>query len=40
MQDLEDAMLETANERRESSRLTCQIEATDEMDGLILTVAE
>lgn len=39
MDDIEDSMLEAATERRTNSRLTCQIEVTDELDGLILEVA-
>ena len=38
MEDLEDAMLDSANERRETSRLTCQISVTEELDGLTVTV--
>ena len=37
-EDLEDAMLDSANERRETSRLTCQISVTEELDGLTVTV--
>lgn len=37
--DFEDAMLDVAEaERRESSRLSCQIEASDALDGLVLLV--
>lgn len=39
IEDMEDAMLDLAHDRRETSRLTCQIEVTSEMDGLVLTVA-
>ena len=39
MDDIEDSMLEAATERRSNSRLTCQIEVTDELDGLTLEVA-
>ncbi|MCC5794202.1 MAG: 2Fe-2S iron-sulfur cluster binding domain-containing protein [Chromatiales bacterium] len=39
MDDMEDAMLDTAEERRPESRLTCQIEVTDGLDGLVVTVA-
>ena len=39
MDDMEDAMLESALERRPNSRLSCQIEITDDLDGLALTVA-
>ena len=38
MDALEDAMLDSANERNETSRLTCQISMTDELDGLTVTV--
>lgn len=40
MDDMEDAMLDAAFERRETSRLTCQIEVSDELDGLIVLVAD
>ncbi|MEE8308192.1 MAG: 2Fe-2S iron-sulfur cluster-binding protein [Gammaproteobacteria bacterium] len=40
MDDMEDAMLDAAYERRDNSRLTCQIEVSDELDGLVVTVAE
>ncbi|MEM6819645.1 MAG: 2Fe-2S iron-sulfur cluster-binding protein [Pseudomonadota bacterium] len=40
MDDMEDSMLDAAYERRESSRLTCQIEVTDELDGLVVHVAD
>ena len=39
MDDIEDSMLDVASERRPNSRLTCQVQATDELDGLVLTVA-
>jgi ferredoxin, 2Fe-2S len=38
MEGLEDAMLDSANERRDNSRLTCQLSMTEELDGLIVTV--
>jgi ferredoxin, 2Fe-2S len=39
--DMEDAMLDaTEAERGETSRLSCQIEARDELDGLVLIVPE
>jgi 2Fe-2S ferredoxin len=38
MEDLEDAMLDSANERRENSRLSCQIPVTEELEGLTVTV--
>ena len=39
MDDMEDAMLDAARDRRLNSRLTCQIEVTPDLDGLELTVA-
>ena len=39
MEDMEDAMLDTAEERRPSSRLLCQIELTPGLDGLEVFVA-
>jgi 2Fe-2S ferredoxin len=37
--DFEDAMLDVAEaERSDTSRLSCQIEASDDLDGLILIV--
>ena len=38
--DMEDSMLDAAFERKENSRLTCQIEVNDDMDGLIVHIAE
>lgn len=39
--DIEEEMLEvTADERRSTSRLSCQIELTKEMDGLIVHLPE
>lgn len=40
MDDMEDSMLDVAYERRDNSRLTCQIEVTDALDGLVVHVAE
>jgi 2Fe-2S ferredoxin len=37
---MEDAMLDAAFDRRPNSRLTCQIEVTAELDGLVVTPAE
>jgi 2Fe-2S ferredoxin len=37
--DMENAMLDSAADRRPNSRLTCQIEVTDDLDGLELVVA-
>lgn len=39
LSDMEDAMLDSAADRRPNSRLTCQIEVTDEIDGIELVVA-
>ncbi|MEL6869496.1 MAG: 2Fe-2S iron-sulfur cluster-binding protein [Pseudomonadota bacterium] len=39
MDDMEDSMLDAAYERKDNSRLTCQIEITDAMDGLVVHVA-
>ena len=39
MDGMEDSMLEAAVDRKDNSRLTCQIEVTEELDGLIVTVA-
>ena len=38
--DMEDAMLDSAMDRRPNSRLTCQIEVTEELDGMVVTVAD
>ena len=40
MDDMEDSMLDAAFERQDNSRLTCQIEVSDDLDGLIVQVAE
>jgi 2Fe-2S ferredoxin len=40
MDDMEDSMLDAAYERKHNSRLTCQIEVTDELDGLVVHVAD
>ena len=40
MDDMEDAMLESAMDRRANSRLSCQIEVTAELDGLTVTIAD
>jgi 2Fe-2S ferredoxin len=39
VEEMEDAMLDTAVERRPSSRLLCQIEVTADLDGLEIFVA-
>lgn len=36
--ELEEAMLEGAIEPRRESRLTCQIELSDALDGLVVTI--
>jgi len=38
MEPMEDAMLEAANDRQASSRLSCQIQVSDDLDGLVVTV--
>ena len=39
--DFEDAMLDVAEaERTDASRLSCQIEASDDLDGLVLIVPQ
>lgn len=40
VEDMEDAMLFMANDRKTNSRLSCQIRITEELDGLVLTVAD
>jgi 2Fe-2S ferredoxin len=40
MDDMEDSMLDAAYDRRDNSRLTCQLEINDEWDGLVVHVAE
>lgn len=40
MDDMEDSMLDAAFERKANSRLTCQIEVSDKLDGLVVHVAE
>lgn len=39
LDDMEDAMLDTALERQPGSRLACQIEVTPELDGLEVFIA-
>ncbi len=39
MDDMEDAMLDSANLRKPGSRLGCQLEVTAELDGLVVQVA-
>ena len=40
MDDMEDSMLDAAFGRKPTSRLTCQIEVSDDLDGLVVHVAE
>lgn len=40
LQEMEDAMLEAVTDRRAGSRLTCQIEITDALDGIEVQVAD
>lgn len=40
LDDMQDSMLEAAYERKLNSRLTCQIEMTDALDGLVVRVAD
>ncbi len=40
MDDMEDSMLDAAFERKDNSRLTCQIEVNDGLDGLVIHVAD
>lgn len=40
MDDMEDSMLDAAYDRRDNSRLTCQLEMQDEWDGLVVHVGE
>ncbi len=40
MDDMEDSMLDAAFERKDNSRLTCQIEMSDELDGIVIHVAD
>lgn len=39
MGELEEALLESSDLRNERSRLACQIPVTDELEGLVLSVA-
>jgi 2Fe-2S ferredoxin len=40
MDDMEDSMLDAAYERQSNSRLTCQIEMNDNLDGLTIYIAD
>lgn len=40
MDDMEDGMLEGTDNRKPNSRLACQIVVTEELDGIIVNVAE
>lgn len=40
MDDMEDSMLDAAYELKANSRLTCQIEVTDDLDGLVIHVVD
>jgi 2Fe-2S ferredoxin len=40
MDDMEDSMLDAAFERADNSRLTCQIEMSEELDGIVVHVAD
>lgn len=38
--DMEETMLDFAEDRQENSRLACQIKISDELDGLVVTMPE
>jgi 2Fe-2S ferredoxin len=38
--DIEESTLELAYERKPNSRLSCQIEVSDALDGLVVYVAQ
>ncbi len=40
MDDMEDSMLDAAYERKDNSRLTCQIEVNDSLDGMLIHVGD
>jgi ferredoxin, 2Fe-2S len=37
---MEDGMLDSSNDRRQNSRLTCQLEVTENFDGMVVHVAK
>ena len=40
VEDMEDAMLDAAMDRRPNSRLSCQVELSDDLDGIVVQVAD
>jgi 2Fe-2S ferredoxin len=38
--DMEDTMLDFAEDRQDNSRLSCQIKVSDELEGLVVTTPE
>lgn len=40
MDEMEDSMLDSATDRRRSSRLSCQLAVTDQLDGLKVVIAD
>ena len=40
VEDMEDSMLFMVNDRRDNSRLSCQIHMSDELDGIELEIAD
>ena len=40
VEDLEDSMLYMVDDRRENSRLTCQIHMTEDLDGIEVQIAD
>ena len=40
MDDMEYSMLDAAYERKDNSRLTCQIEVNDSLDGMVIHVGD
>jgi 2Fe-2S ferredoxin len=39
-EDMEEALIECAEKPRETSRLSCQIEVTEDLDGLVVHLPE